>query len=623
MADDKTAALVVALSAQLTRFEKDMNRAVEVGDRAASSIEKRFADLNPFAGTFLGNFAANFANKAFDSAIDFVKDLTRRFIELDATAKLVGVSMNEIFGVQQAAAKAKVPIDDVTASVKSLAVLLDQLQRGEKNSLAELFAANPQALKDVNLETLTLQQALAIVADLVRNARTEIQKIDLAKAAGQTETMVKFLEQGGQAVTYLSRNAAATAPDLQKLADTAKAFDDAWKQAVQNVKAYLSENFFEIIKQDLSDIVALLGLAVRFLGLFKGGPIELQTARAAEEIRVLRDRLVAFKAARDQIDESAGLDTSASARNDRRLASPNEPRQTGTSTRDPNAALSNVPLKPQAREPQDSFDRTEEAITRHTATIRADTIAVSQNNAVQAQLRAEFQLLNAIRKDDGEVTQEQIDVYTKLRETMSAELALEQAKINLSPAHKQSFIDASEGAKVATAAYDDARKKVSDLNNASQQAGQALSTAFADAVIEGKNLQEVLNSLLKTLLRFGINSVFGSFFNAPASGGLSPFAGLVSGIGNNAEGTDNWRGGLTWVGERGKELVNLPKGSQIIPQSRVGGTTFAPVYQIDASGADSGTVARLYAVLEQHSRAIAGQARAAVSAQRMQSSGVS
>jgi len=33
--------------------------------------------------------------------------------------------------------------------------------------------------------------------------------------------------------------------------------------------------------------------------------------------------------------------------------------------------------------------------------------------------------------------------------------------------------------------------------------------------------------------------------------------------GYNAAGTDNWRGGLTWVGEGGPELVRLPQGSQI------------------------------------------------------------
>lgn len=38
-----------------------------------------------------------------------------------------------------------------------------------------------------------------------------------------------------------------------------------------------------------------------------------------------------------------------------------------------------------------------------------------------------------------------------------------------------------------------------------------------------------------------------------------------NGIGNNAEGTDFWRGGLSWVGERGPELLNLPRGAQILP----------------------------------------------------------
>ena len=44
----------------------------------------------------------------------------------------------------------------------------------------------------------------------------------------------------------------------------------------------------------------------------------------------------------------------------------------------------------------------------------------------------------------------------------------------------------------------------------------------------------------------------------------------------NATGNDNWRGGLTWVGEAGPELVALPGGSQILnaQDSRLGGDTF-------------------------------------------------
>lgn len=36
-------------------------------------------------------------------------------------------------------------------------------------------------------------------------------------------------------------------------------------------------------------------------------------------------------------------------------------------------------------------------------------------------------------------------------------------------------------------------------------------------------------------------------------------------VGANAKGTNNWKGGLTWVGEEGPELVDLPRGSRVLP----------------------------------------------------------
>jgi hypothetical protein len=40
--------------------------------------------------------------------------------------------------------------------------------------------------------------------------------------------------------------------------------------------------------------------------------------------------------------------------------------------------------------------------------------------------------------------------------------------------------------------------------------------------------------------------------------------GIAAQAGRNASGTPYWRGGLTWVGEEGPELLNLPRGSQIL-----------------------------------------------------------
>ncbi|MCR4883839.1 MAG: hypothetical protein K6A68_09720, partial [Clostridiales bacterium] len=47
---------------------------------------------------------------------------------------------------------------------------------------------------------------------------------------------------------------------------------------------------------------------------------------------------------------------------------------------------------------------------------------------------------------------------------------------------------------------------------------------------------------------------------------------------HNAAGTDYWRGGFTWVGESGPELVSLPRGTQIMnaqeSQQAVGDTFY-------------------------------------------------
>jgi hypothetical protein len=47
-----------------------------------------------------------------------------------------------------------------------------------------------------------------------------------------------------------------------------------------------------------------------------------------------------------------------------------------------------------------------------------------------------------------------------------------------------------------------------------------------------------------------------------AQGGMGPD------LPGNAGGTDYWRGGATWVGENGPEIVNLPRGSQVIPHEQ-------------------------------------------------------
>lgn len=126
------------------------------------------------------------------------------------------------------------------------------------------------------------------------------------------------------------------------------------------------------------------------------------------------------------------------------------------------------------------------------------------------------------------------------------------------------------------------RDSVSDLIKDIRSGGirEALSNQFesaADRLIDrlisrmmDNRIDEMLNDLLKADFSGGTDRGFGAAMNK----------GLDFLFGKNADGTEYWRGGPTWVGERGPELLNLPRGAQVIEHQRslrmVAGATSAP-----------------------------------------------
>lgn len=71
----------------------------------------------------------------------------------------------------------------------------------------------------------------------------------------------------------------------------------------------------------------------------------------------------------------------------------------------------------------------------------------------------------------------------------------------------------------------------------------ALAAIIAVIIGKGKELNSTLQSV-------------GDMSSGMTGGGRYP-------TGHNAKGTQNWRGGPTWVGENGPEIVDVPKGSRI------------------------------------------------------------
>ncbi|WP_426043703.1 hypothetical protein [Caulobacter sp. DWR3-1-2] len=94
----------------------------------------------------------------------------------------------------------------------------------------------------------------------------------------------------------------------------------------------------------------------------------------------------------------------------------------------------------------------------------------------------------------------------------------------------------------------------------------------------GKGLMQWLASQFEQSFVEGVGKALGNVLaNAGSSGkggwlsSIASAAATVFGVGQNANGTTNWRGGLTLVGERGAELLNVPRGSQITPAHALSG----------------------------------------------------
>lgn len=543
MAD--TASLVVALSAQLTQFQKDMQAAGIMADKAVGDIENKFSKMNPKISTsFFGNFFSDLAGKGLSAVEDAIKDIIQRFEELQQTAKYTETSLQWVYGLQQAFKDSGSSADDLNKSLMTVALQLDQIKRGNTtNPLAQLFAAN-----GVNPATInSAADALTRVADILQTIKP-IERIEIARSLGLPESAVSALERGGAAIKQMADEAGNAAPNLEALAIQAKQLGSLFDSMWTSFKNMMTTSAFEMIKTDLQDLIQLFET---LQGLLKGGPLGDWADRTTKSLQEM----------------GAGMQDAAESAEKAQRIYISPPKQTYTG-KDPFGL--NAPTAG-----QDAYGREVNAIDKQIAAMQAEAATTGEAAGAQEEYRVQLLLSEKAAQDGKEFTLE-------LNDAIAA-----QAKT-------------AGDAKQALAEH---QFQLQKLNSASQQVGSALSTAFTDAIVEGKKFSDVLTSLVQTLEKAALNSLVMSFFTPGAGQTTSIFASALKGIGF-AGGTDYAPGGMALVGESGPELVNLPRGSQVIPndvaRNMAGGSVSAPVvFNVDNRGASVDAVARMGQIMTQ------------------------
>lgn len=584
MAD--TASLVVALSAQLTKFEKDMKAAGIMADNAVTDIEKKFAGINPqVSASFLGNLFSNIVTKGIDAAVKALSDFVDGFVALKKAADLAEISLGKVYGLSSALGKNQ---EDNARSIEKLTIMLDDMRRGETTSFGNLKAANPDFFKGMGKDTFDVAENLARVAEMVKQAGSEVEKWKIAEQAGLTRDMVKELEKGGDVFRKMTADNQAMGAALAQGAAQADVLQKALSEAAQNALG-LKTAMADFFKDSLMLLGGLLSGLQKFRELAtnswggggKGGGV---ADPVIKDLETLQNKL-----------NSAGKEATTFKERLDAIGS-------GTKTADKSKTLAH----PAARggggggEGESFLERENRQIEKQIELLDAQAATVGKGIAAQQAARAEALLLAAAKRDELVITDQ-------LRESIKAQ----------ADAYGQAALRNAE----ATA-------QIAKFNSASQQFGAAVSTAFADAIVDGKALNEVLESLVKTLAKAAINSTIMSLFTPGAGAGVSPLLSMLGIGGARMAGGPVGAGQSYLVGENGPEMFRPGQSGMVIPNSALGrgaggaGTAIQNTFMV-AGDVSPGTIARLQAAVVAANQKADGLTRAFASTQRLQASGVS
>ncbi|MFC6487370.1 hypothetical protein [Nitratireductor sp. GCM10026969] len=414
--------------------------------------------------------------------------------------------------------------------------------------LADIMEANGIAIRSADGRIRSSEALLREYAELIKNAATEQEAMTLATEA--------FGRSGGKMVLAL-RNGAAGLDDMadaaanaggvidEELLRRAEELDDEFaalwrtfeinaKSAILAASAYLRDMGSEIgaITDALNDLISNPSLRNASRALFGEGATNFALGMDADaRIR----------------QAHGGGDPQRDARLERQLRERYGVDQQTTV----------VPIKDDEKR-AGSRNRAAAAAIREAEAVRDLIADLEFERSLIGLTDVEREKANNLRRAGAAATDEQREKIAALTEAIHNENAAIQAQEEAYEQLQQIGVDALE----------------------------SIVSAFEDGKLEAEELIGILIRVAQQLLQ--LKSLSGG-----GGGLLGQILGAI--VPGFANGTSSAPGGLAIVGERGPELVNLPRGSQVVPNHRMpmGGTSVTINAPINAPGADAAQLARV------------------------------
>ena len=200
--------------------------------------------------------------------------------------------------------------------------------------------------------------------------------------------------------------------------------------------------------------------------------------------------------------------------------------------------------------------------------------------------------------------------------TAADALAVRQAYL---PGLKQLELDAQNLRKTIDTLAVDSLNSFADEMAAAVVGTKTLSQAFHDMTTA------ILNDIAKMVIKQSITGPLAGLISSAFSGGSGGSGSALSTIQVGSQlfpkfagGTNSAPGGWALVGEQGPELMNVPKGAQILPNADVtrsgagGGASITYAPAIDARGASVDAVARLAQIMAEDRASFASRTVATI-----------